>query len=73
MVHLATVMTIAKGLQSVRQKEKEFVESKLQKLDDFTERDMASQRIKIQMKLQEKKPLNSFEKWFITQPEFHAG
>jgi hypothetical protein len=70
MVHFATVLSVAKA---VGEKQKQFEENVLSKLDNITERDMAQQRVTIKMKMEQNKSLNDFEKWFIKQPEFYAS
>jgi hypothetical protein len=60
-------------LQRISQKEKEFEENILKRFDNITERDMAKQRIIIKEKLEQKKPLDEFERWFVKQPEFYGG
>ena len=71
MSHFTAFLKLAKSLQKTKDKAQE--KSILDKLDDVTERDMAKQRMNIRMKLEQKKPLTEFEKWFIQQPEYYAG
>ena len=69
MVHFGNAFSVAKA---IKEKEEGLEESFFKGLEDMVKRDQVKQKIKIQNKLATGKKLTSFEKWFVTTPEYQS-